>query len=212
MLKRLLVLTLMLLAAPAFAEEEAKWTTDPYPLLTDPTGASLADVEAPIVVLHEGRELRFATQENADTYAEAPAKHLAAVDKLIIAEQSKHYPLTVCPISNEPLDAMGKPLQRVYGNRLVQFCCASCAKQFTKNPTPVIKQLDEAVIAQQAPVYAGKTCPVSGGKIGSMGESVKYVFANRLVEFCCEGCVEPFKQDVTKYLPELPSVKVEAAP
>ena len=39
------------------------------------------------------------------------------------------------------------------------------------------------------------SCPISGGKLGAMGEPDDYVFAGRLVRFCCPGCLGDFNAD-----------------
>jgi hypothetical protein len=49
--------------------EEAGWAGDPYLLAIDPvTGEKLGDVPRQIVLQHEGREFRFASQETADAF------------------------------------------------------------------------------------------------------------------------------------------------
>jgi hypothetical protein len=39
---------------------------------------------------------------------------------------------------------MGDPVEKVYGNRLVRFCCSGCVKPFEKTPTEHIQRLDKA--------------------------------------------------------------------
>jgi YHS domain-containing protein len=48
--------------------------------------------------------------------------------------------------------------------------------------------------------YPLATCPVSGGKLGSMGAPFVYVHEGREVRFCCKGCLPKFKADPAKYL------------
>jgi len=65
--------------------------------------------------------------------------------------------------------------------------------------------------ADQAPSlenYPLKTCVVSDEPLGSMGDAIKYVHReagkpDRLVLFCCEGCIEDFKGDPAKFLAKL---------
>lgn len=65
--------------------------------------------------------------------------------------------------------------------------------------------------ADQAPApenYPLKTCVVSDEPLGSMGDAIKYVHReagkpDRLVLFCCEGCIEDFKGDPAKFLAKL---------
>jgi hypothetical protein len=60
-----------------------------------------------------------------------------------------------------------------------------------------------AIAADQAPSlenYPLKSCVVSDEPLGSMGDAIKYTHReagkpDRLVLFCCEGCIEDFKGD-----------------
>lgn len=66
----------------------------------------------------------------------------------------------------------------------------------------------KAEAAQKADDYPLKTCVVSGEPLGSMGESVKYVHQEagkpeRVVRFCCEGCIDDFKKEPAKFLKKL---------
>lgn len=50
-------------------------------------------------------------------------------------------------------------------------------------------------------VNAGnKICPVSGEKIGDMGKPAQYEYKGKVYNFCCEGCVETFKENPEKYV------------
>lgn len=45
-----------------------------------------------------------------------------------------------------------------------------------------------------------KICPVSGEKIGSMGEGFKVVHEGKTYNLCCPGCEKQFKKDPEKYI------------
>ena len=47
-------------------------------------------------------------------------------------------------MDNSKLGSMGDPVEKVYGTRLVKFCCAGCIKKFEENPTAFIQRLDKA--------------------------------------------------------------------
>ncbi len=51
--------------------------------------------------------------------------------------------------------------------------------------------------------YLLDVCVVSGEKLGSMGEPVDIVVANRLVRFCCSGCIGAFYKAPAVHLAEL---------
>jgi Cu(I)/Ag(I) efflux system membrane fusion protein len=40
----------------------------------------------------------------------------------------------ICPVSGEPLGAMGKPYKIVVDGRTVFLCCPGCEEQFRKDP------------------------------------------------------------------------------
>lgn len=57
--------------------------------------------------------------------------------------------------------------------------------------------------------YTLETCPVSGQKLGSMGDPVVKEYDGREVRFCCKGCVEPFEKDQAKYWKKIDAAMVE---
>jgi YHS domain-containing protein len=137
-----------------------------------------------------------------DAFKANPAKYLPKVDQQMIAQQMPFYPLATCMISGDKLGGdMGKPVELIYKNRLVRFCCKDCIKDFNKDPGKFISKLNEAVIAKQAPAYPMTTCMVSGDKLGGdMGKPVDLVVGNRLVRFCCPDCLKDFNKNPAKFL------------
>ena len=179
-----------------------EWKGDPYLLAVDPvSGATLGPIEKQVVVQHEGRELRFATQENADAFKAKPEKFLLAVDEKIVRAQLPLYPLDTCVVSGRKLGEVGEPDNFVYKNRLVRLSTKDGELAFLQDPKKYIDKLDAAVIAKQGPSYGMKTCPVSGEKLdGEMGAPVDYVIGNRLVRLCCKDCKEKLLKDPLKFL------------
>ena len=51
-----------------------------------------------------------------------------------------------------------------------------------------------------ADAYPMTTCPVTGAKLGSMGEPIDVEVKGRIVKVCCPGCVETVKADPGRYL------------
>jgi YHS domain-containing protein len=114
------------------------------------------------------------------------------------------YPIDYCIVSGEKLGAMGDPVIRSYDGREVRFCCNGCPPKFEKAKMKYLKQLDDAIIAKEKPSYPLLTCIVSGEKLGGdMGDPVDFVYNNRLVRFCCNGCVSKFMKERDKYLGKL---------
>ena len=48
-----------------------------------------------------------------------------------------------------------------------------------------------------------KTCPVSGDKLGEMGDPFKFVYKGQEVKLCCSGCKKDFLKDPEKYITKI---------
>ena len=60
--------------------------------------------------------------------------------------------------------------------------------------------------------YPLEVCIVSGEKLGSMGEAAVYNHAGQYVKFCCESCIDDFKNNPQQYLAKLePGAGIETA-
>jgi YHS domain-containing protein len=180
---------------------KAEFAGDTYLLSTDPvSGGPLGD--KPIIYQHEGRELRFADQKSLEAFKADPVKYLPKIEEQMIQQQLPFYPLESCMVSGDKLGGdMGKPVNLIYRNRLVQFCCRDCVDDFNKGPDKFIAKLNDAVIAKQGPSYPLTTCMASGDKLGGdMGKPVDLVVGNRLVRFCCSSCVKDFNTNPAKFL------------
>ena len=56
--------------------------------------------------------------------------------------------------------------------------------------------------------YPLNTCPVSGDKLGEMGEPYVFVYQGQEIKFCCSSCKKDFLKDPQKYLNQ---IKADAA-
>lgn len=71
------------------------------------------------------------------------------------------------------------------------------------------EKTEDAWLKQAKAAYPLDTCVVSGDKLeGDMGQPIDYVYKeagkpDRLVRFCCKGCVKDFKKDPAKYLKKI---------
>lgn len=177
---------------------------DPFPLRDCPVAQhEIGENQDPVVRVYEGREVRFCCEDCIGVFEEDLKASLAEVDKEIIATQKPFYPGTTCLVSDEELGSMGEPIDIVWNNRLVRFCCKGCVKTFQKDPAAVIAELDEAVKAAQRDEYPLKTCLIAGEELGGMGEPTEMVVGNRLVRFCCEGCEGEFLKNPGVHLAKL---------
>lgn len=58
---------------------------------------------------------------------------------------------------------------------------------------------EKADVTTNAGVYTLDTCPVSGAKLGSMGDAVVKTYDGKEVRFCCAGCPAKYEADPAKY-------------
>lgn len=148
-----------------------------------------------------GAALAFQQASGAKPVAAAAAP---SADADIIAKQLPSYPLTVCPVSDEALGSMDKPIDLVHEGRLVRLCCKGCVKGFQKDPAKTLAMIDEAVIKAQKPIFPAMKCAVSGEDMGA--DAIDMVYGTRLVRLCCKGCKKGFEKD-----PAAAMAKIDAA-
>lgn len=60
-------------------------------------------------------------------------------DKAKTQALATSYPLKVCFVSDDKLD---DPVDALYGDRLLRFCCKGCLRSFNKNPAKFLPKLD----------------------------------------------------------------------
>jgi YHS domain-containing protein len=134
----------------------------------------------------------------------------------VIAEEeaaeaaSAAYPIDFCVVSGEKLGSMGDPVKYDHEGREIQFCCAHCVSSFEKEPAKYLAVLDEGIVAAQSADYPLDVCVVSGEELGSMGEPYNYIYGNRLVKFCCSGCIDSFNSEPAKYIKKIDDARAES--
>ena len=122
------------------------------------------------------------------------------------------YTLGTCPISGEELGSMGDSVVRVYDGREVRFCCEMCVGKFEGDTKASFKSVDEKIIADQLRYYPLETCIISDEALGGedMGDTIEFVYNNRLVLLCCKMCKGDFKSDPEAYLTKLDKAVADA--
>lgn len=75
------------------------------------------------------------------------------------------------------------------------------AKQPGKDTKPT--KSDAAQAKGPGDPYPLATCPITGKKLGSMGEPVVKVYDGREVRFCCPACPEKFEKELVKNIDTL---------
>lgn len=123
--------------------------------------------------------------------------------------QGDVYTLDTCPVSGEKLGDMGDPIQYNHEGRDIRFCCEGCIERFEGMADTYLSQIDKKMIEQQKPHYALATCPVSGQKLGDMGEPLDIVVSNRLVRLCCAGCESKVREDPAQYFSKIDKAVIE---
>lgn len=165
------------------------------------TGEKLGD--GAVNHVHNNRLVRLADADAVAVFKTDPAKHLDALDKKIIEVQLAEYPMDRCPVGG-PLGSMGEPVNFIYMNRLVRFCCGGCEESLVNEPAEYMPKLNAAYADRQRDEYALDTCVVSGAPLGSMGDPVELVAGTKLVRFCCDNCFPTFRENPAEYLAKLP--------
>lgn len=198
-------------ASLAQEEEEVEveeMAVEPYTATLCPvSGEPLGSMGEPIVVTVEGRAAKLCCGGCRKAFLAEPAKHFGIIDKVITEQQMPYYPMTTCVVSGEPLVVKGEDVgvDVVIKNRLFRVCCESCVAPLRENPARFRDKLNEKVAEAQRAEYPLGYCLVRGekAKLGSMGEPHELVVGNRLVRFCCAGCVAGFNEKAPELLAKL---------
>lgn len=106
------------------------------------------------------------------------------------------YPLNTCVVTDEELEGGGTTVE--VGGRTFKLCCKKCSTKLEKDVATYAKKVDAAIVAAQLPKYPLNTCPVSGEKLGGMGEPVRIVLDGTLVQLCCAKCTKQATSESTQ--------------
>lgn len=138
--------------------------------------------------------------------AEAPAEEPAEW-------RGEPYTLTTCAASGRPIDVKGTPTTEWFAGRELKFCCAGCAAAVKKDPAKWLEKVDEALIAQQMPIYPTTECIVAGSSLIKDGKDTgtNVMVGNRLFRVCCAKCAAKVEADPAKYAAKLDAMVLEAA-
>ncbi|HWE40276.1 MAG TPA: efflux RND transporter periplasmic adaptor subunit [Isosphaeraceae bacterium] len=103
----------------------------------------------------------------------------------------------VCPVTGAKLGSMGAPVPvEVQGSRL-WTCCKACPPKVQAEPARYIAKVSMPTPEEQ------QICPVTGLKLGSMGDPIRVEVQGRSVWVCCPACPAKLKAEPSKYLPRL---------
>lgn len=191
--------------APATQPAEAeKLIGDLYPLdICIVTGMKLGSMGDPIVLLHEGREIRLCCAGCINKFKTEADNYLEKIDGKIIEQQSEDYPLTTCPMCGQEIHPEGEVTNHVAFNRLIKFDQPACENHFAEDPAEFLKKVDAMMIAALKDSYPTDKCVVSGEGLDEMGGPVDLIFAGKLVRLCCKGCVAEFNKNPHAHLAKI---------
>jgi len=130
-----------------------------YPLRTCPLRDEPLPASHKLVVI-ESRLVKLCCEKCVYSLRIDPTPAFSALDKAHIAAQQGSYPLKTCPITGKALG--NRPHRLMFGNQLVQFCCAGCVRKFEAAPHKTLKQIAAALPERKA---GGKTEPLKHGTI-----------------------------------------------
>lgn len=124
----------------------------PYPLKNCPvSGAELGCMGEPVSRVYDGREVRFCCEACVDSFEKDLSSSMEELDRLVIRDQKRYYPLETCVVSGEPLAEDGEDIaiDVVSNNRLVRLCCEGCERPFRSEPGAFLKKADEVAADAQ---------------------------------------------------------------
>jgi hypothetical protein len=133
--------------AASFAKIDEKIVKDQgplYPLKTSlVTGKDLP--AKPYEFVYGNRLVRLGADSEKADFLKDPKRYLGELNKAVVAEQGKDYPLKTCPVSKDELGGeMGKPVDVVLAGRLIKLCCKNCKKDLEADPAKFIAVVDAA--------------------------------------------------------------------
>lgn len=121
------------------------------------------------------------------------------------------YLLDTDPVTGEKLGPVKQQVVIDHEGRELRFKSEKSVQAFRADPAKILAKVDEAIVRQQLPFYPPlANCPVSGEKLGEMGEPVNIVYRNRLVRLCCKGCKQKFFQNPGTHVAKLNDAVVAA--
>jgi len=183
------------------------------------SGQLLTSMGKPIAVEMGKQTVFVCCTACIDTLKSNPQKYLAVKPAIKVtptteADAEAIAAQKLCPVMDEPLGSMGKPLKVTGLGRDVYLCCKGCLKFLEKDPhkylaklpqlTGAAKPVVEKVTRADTPFAAAqKLCPVMDEPLEGMGGPYKTVVSGRIIYICCPGCAKKVHSNPEIYLTKL---------
>jgi hypothetical protein len=118
----------------------------------------------------------------------------------LTAEEQK-----ICPVEGAELGTMGPPVAAEVGGQKVWTCCDACPPKIKADPARYLAKLTASASGTTKVMTAQeqKLCPVTGARLGSMGDPIAVDVEGRKVWLCCDSCPPKLKANPAKYLAKL---------
>jgi len=123
----------------------------------------------------------------------------AALEMLSTADRALADSQRFCvTMPHERLGAMGTPKKITLNGKPVFLCCEGCEKKAKAHPQATLQAVESMKKANAALAKLSKddraiaeqqmSCPVTKGRLGSMGTPPKLTIQGKSVFLCCKGC------------------------
>jgi Cu(I)/Ag(I) efflux system membrane fusion protein len=170
-------------------------------------GAELGTMGPPVAVEIAGQSVWTCCDACPPKLKADPARYLArfavAASSGVTAATPQEQKL--CPITGAKLGSMGDPVAVEVEGRKVWVCCDACTPKLKANPAKYLGKLapQSAAETREPTAAAQQICPVTGAKLGSMGDPVLAEVEGRKVWTCCAACPPKLKANPARYLARL---------
>lgn len=89
---------------------------------------------------------------------------------------------------------------KIIAGLTIMLVMAGSPLVYAEPETAVPAEQPAAVETVEAVEVGNKICPVSGKKVGEMGEVVKYEHNGKIYNLCCEACLKDFTKDPERFV------------
>lgn len=97
----------------------------------------------------------------------------------------------VCPITGKPVEANSPTT--IIDDLIVFACCPNCIDKIQAEPAVARSKIEAnyaSFVSDELQIAAQGICPVSGQKLGSMGNPIRVMLNDQTTFLCCKACVE----------------------